>query len=165
MSEEQKLQETEELSSDDREILKTMIFPVFQKNFAQDKNVVRGMVRTHIANVFPWPHVLEVLRELEEQEYIHRISTRDGGIYTAGEHFDQWSREESAPDPIAGESTVKPVSEKLTITHEQAAALIELVRQLASGGPESEVLEQVHGALNKEGKPSDKIMALLHIGS
>lgn len=157
--------ELAELTPDDREILEDMLFPVFQSAVAKDKNVTRLMIREEIANVFPWPHVSEMLKELETKEYIHRMSTRDGGIYTAGEYYARWAEAmkpiEYPEDRLAAGAGRGEASNNLTISQVQAESLVSLVRDLAARETGDETLQKVHEALSIEGGAADKILALL----
>ena len=159
--------ELERLTPDDREILESMLFPVFQSAVAQHKSVTRQQIKTEIANIFPWQHVSEVLRDIEEREYIHRISTRGGGIYITGENYAQWADTMKPIEYLEDIHTPKTgwnvYSGELTITETQAESLIRLVRALAAQEVDAETSRQVNAILNGESSASAAILALLAI--
>ena len=142
----------EELTQDDREILSDMLFPIFETALKQHKNVTRDLIRAELANVFPWPHVSEVLSELEEKDFIQTLSTRGGGIYAPGEQYRLWAEDmkpiEYPDENLSGGNLERP---GLVLGPAEMAALVEIIRNLAAPDPDQAALDQVRRALTGEG--------------
>lgn len=141
-------QECEALSPDDRDILADLLFPLFQAAQAKDKAVTRDQIRKVLAGIFSWPQAAEVMRELEDQDFIQTLTTRNGGIFSAGVEFAVWA-EEMKPLPQAEGRTSGPADrdKNLTLTLAEAAVLVDRFRELADQAPAGEVRARVEKAL------------------
>jgi len=141
----------EPLSRDDREVLANMLLPLFEEAWRKKSNVPRDLIRKELRRIFPWPHVAEVLKELEELDYVDLLSTRGGGIYIPGEKFSQWSGEATpAIGAPAGAETSPGEPESIVLSHTEAEALVALVRELAAPAPGDEALKKAHAALTEK---------------
>ena len=139
----------EALTQDDREILSDMLFPIFETAGRKNRNVTRENIREALANTFPWPHVAEVLEELEEKDYIQTLTTRGGGIYTAGENFFQWE-EDMMPIAEAQAKKEPPPAESVSLSPSEAENLVALVRELVGQPPTEAAVDKVRGALRDD---------------
>ena len=139
----------EPLSQDDREVLSNMLLPLFEEAQREKSNVPRDLIRKELRRIFPWPHVAEVLKELEELDYIDLLSTRGGGMYIPGEKFSQWAGETAAE---ARPETEAPPgkTESIILSRTEAEALVALVRELAAPSPREDVLKKAHTALSEQ---------------
>lgn len=139
----------EPLTQDDREILSDMLFPLFETAGRRQDNVTREAIRMEIGRFFPWPHIAEVLKELEERDYIDLLSTRGGGIYIPGEKFRQWAGEMTpavspSPERQSGEL------DDIVLNRKEAESLVALIRELAVPAPGEGALKKAHLALTEK---------------
>ena len=138
------------LNQDDREVLSNMLLPLFEEAWREKSNVPRDLIRTELRRIFPWPHVAEVLKELEELDYIDLLSTRGGGIYIPGEKFSQWTGETEAEARTGTEAPPGGAEESIILSRTEAEALVALVRELAVPAPGEEALKKAHTALTEK---------------
>ncbi len=149
----------EELTPDDREILSDLLFPLFQSAGLKEKTVTRDQIRKELANIFSWPQVAEVLRELEEKDYVQTLSTRGGGIFAVGGNFSLWA-EDMRPLDEGGGAAPKTGAEVfgLTLASAEVAALAALFRDLTSPNP-AIALAKIQAALDQASE-AEIILAL-----
>lgn len=138
------------LSQDDRETLSNMLLPLFEEAWQQKSNVTRDLIRMELGKFFPWPHIAETLKELEELDYIDLLSTRGGGIYIPGEKFLQWSLELAVPEAPAEMEAPSGGAEGVVLSRAEAEALVALVRELAAPAPGEDALKKAHAALTEK---------------
>lgn len=138
-------EETPQLTPDDRAILSDMMFPIFKEALDRAKHVARDEVRKNLVRFFPWPHIQEVMEELEEKEYISTISTRGGGLFGVGRAFEVWARE-MAPIEYDDEKEA-PADAEIKLSGPEIKALAGLLRSLAADPAEEKALASVRLAL------------------
>jgi len=149
----------EPLTQDDREILSDMLFPIFETAGKKNRNVTRENIREALTNIFPWPHVAEVLEELEEKDYIQTMTTRGGGVYNAGEKFALWVEEMKPLDEVLA-SEPRPTAEPVSLSPAEAENLVALVRELAGTPPTADAVGKVRAAIREDLSPAN-ILKLL----
>ena len=133
----------EPLTQDDRDVLSHMLFPLFEDAARQKGNVTRDQIRIELGKFFPWHHIAETLKDMEELDYISLLSTRGGGLYIPGENYVQWAGElETAAEPEAETFSAPP--ENLILSRSEAEALVALVRELAAPAPGEDALKKAH---------------------
>lgn len=133
------------LSSDDREILVDLLYLIFQEAADQNKNMSRSILRERLARYFfPWIHVREVLNELVEKDYIHLLTTRNGGIYGPGQKFLAWREKmQTDEDEKKGPGQAAEEESPLVLEPPQVRALADLLKALASSSPARADIDKV----------------------
>lgn len=139
----------EPLTQDDREVLSHMLFPLFEEAARARDNVTRNQIRLELGKFFPWIHISEVLKELEEFEYIELLSTRGGGLYIPGERYGRWA-EDLTPVMEFGPETPPDKADGIILTQDEAEALVALIRELAAPVPGEGALKKAHAAMTEK---------------
>ena len=158
----QEIDECPPLSSDDREILADLLYPIFQEAEDQNKHLTRDVLKDRLIKYFfPWIHVRELLDELVEKDYVSLLTTRGGGVYGPGRNFCLWQEEMKVDeDDQSGAGAAAETASPVTLDPSQVRVLADLLKALASSAPPQKEIDKVRLAAVESRNQADFVSRL-----